>query len=589
MGTERRKQPTTTGGGSVRTDEVVDGAPPSGPVPLPTGAVRRVVMDPSYDDEVFEIAAAKRDAEISHLGLGNNTIKESDPRRQHLESFFGDPSHRKGTRSYPVNGPSGGPRQRPLPTGNLNTAPSPGVLVLGPGGGPALLPAHAQAQRDLETAYTRVTTENPATSVLVGPLRTDALASLDRLAAAHQRKVARGLPAPTDELEGGLRKIVTSFGAEADRVLRQQRWEDLVRARMEFLATRSEKVLAEQAMQRAGDDMVLAGEIYDGLYAPLGFAPDAIGRITSGGHERALVDLRKVIPAPVWAGFLAGVTKSDPVLAFAVANGASVATDADPSSVLRVWRLLTGTLASVATARAVLALPTLVGGDVDRALKVARVLGTTAVPDLVKLTQIDGGGVIDTAAKLARLAGLGGDPETNHRILALTDPVSDKDLTAFNSRLGTSCTDAEARWTTLTTAVADEKTRSQVIRSFAKAPEAGLTDWTLLLDNWDDFLDRTSVDSAQVARLLTCGVFRASRNIYFSPNWGNGCVYTFSFVGGGRIEPEWHIHFQGRGTVVGAGWKNKAQKGDPGVKTYDQAPSLQTALKAVDVWRVVSI
>ncbi len=76
MGTERRKQPTTTGGGSVRTDEVVDGAPPSGPVPLPTGAVRRVVMDPSYDDEVFEIAAAKRDAEISHLGLGNNTIKE---------------------------------------------------------------------------------------------------------------------------------------------------------------------------------------------------------------------------------------------------------------------------------------------------------------------------------------------------------------------------------------------------------------------------------------------------------------------------------------------------------------------------------
>lgn len=471
-----------------------------------------------------------------------------------------------------------------------NAVITPPVLVLGAAAGPARTPAQSDALAALQAEHDRVVTASPPTGVLLAPALRSATDEIDQLTAADTRRSSRGLPEGAVPLADRLAAVVARFATEAKRLQKQQQWEDLVAARHAFVAGKGDAVHAEQALARAADDVVLAGRVYDELYSPLGFAADLTAR--TAGNENALLELKASIPAPLWPTFLTTVSTSDELMAFALTNGAQVAADADPSSVLRVWHGLPSDVATAAVARGLLGLATLVGGDVAKALRAGKLLGTDSVPDVAKLEEIDADGTITTIARVEKLAGLGGDPLTNHRILKLADPVSEDQLKEFNSRLAKTHVAGSELWTALTTTLPDAQKRAQVIRSFAKAPDAGSADLTTLLDNWDRFHDRTAVSATQVASLVTVGVLVPAGNLYTSGEWGKGCVYTFNFAGQGRIEAEWHIHYAADGAktrTVGAGWKNASQKHDRGVKTFDQAPKLITAITAVGRWKVVRI
>jgi len=72
--------------------------------------IQRELLDKDYEDDVFDVAAGKRDAELANMRLGSKGIGPTDPRRQSLETFFQDPAHQKGSRSRAAKGPGPGRR-----------------------------------------------------------------------------------------------------------------------------------------------------------------------------------------------------------------------------------------------------------------------------------------------------------------------------------------------------------------------------------------------------------------------------------------------------------------------------------------------
>jgi hypothetical protein len=111
-----------------------------------------------------------------------------------------------------------------------------------------------------------------------------------------------------------------------------------------------------------------------------------------------------------------------------------------------------------------------------------------------------------------------------------------------------------------------------------------------MVDSWDDMSDRGTVDGKIVAQLVSKGMLIAKGKLYNSGTWGHGAVYVFEVPGGGRIEAEWHIHFQSAGgnreaNIAGAGWKNASQKYGVGAKSFDgNEPQLVAAMRATDKW-----
>lgn len=147
---------------------------------------------------------------------------------------------------------------------------------------------------------------------------------------------------------------------------------------------------------------------------------------------------------------------------------------------------------------------------------------------------------------------------------------------------------AQARWEDTVRA------RHAFVAARADAPAAELaikraaTTLDVITGQYAALEDRTQVPAGSVARLLRDGVLRPIGKVYTSGKYGLGATWVFAYIGGGRLDPEWHIHFQAAGrttNVAGAGWKSGGQKFGVGVKTFDMAAPIQKALKDLGQWK----
>jgi hypothetical protein len=408
-------------------------------------------------------------------------------------------------------------------------------------------------------------------------------------------KVAHGAGQAGDsaKLTESLTTVVEQFRTDAHREVERGEWEDSVRARSAFVKSKANQEMAERALGRAKQAVPLATDIYDGLYEPLGFAEPAIAEIAQASCEAQLLALCAVIPPGDWPALLVAATKSAALLAFTVGHQASLAGVADTAKVIRVWHANATAITSVAQCQTILGL-NLVNGDVLKAVKAARILGTVPVPDVATLAALDAGGHLASIAEMESLAKLGGDLVANKSMRALPTPPKDTEITAFNTKAGTTAAEVAECWDLLTANVDDDLKKCQIIKSLAMAPEAKRTHFKTLVENYDDLMDRTSISGSTVASLLDAGLLKARGKKYSSGNWGPGAVYVFELTGQGRLHPEWHIHFKSAGgkkeaLVAGAGWKDADEKYGAGVKTFGGSePKLVASLKAAGAWKSTS-
>jgi len=554
------------------------------------------MIDSKHDTEIFEVEVAKRQAQVANMNLGRSKIGQDDPARKHLEDFFSDPANRKGTRSYPVNGPTGSvgrthPGTTVLPAGS--TKP----LILGPGSGPVLTEAQAgraqQADSDQATGERRVqevfdqaTKSDPGTlAPLLSPLLLQAKKKIAELGTAGVRKAQYGV---THDGEVGKRTaridgIVTGFKTEVDNVLRNRSWETTVKDRNDYFASKDNQEMAALALTRAKDDLGRASAIYASLYSALGFDEARIGRITAASGEVGLLDVQAALPPVEWTGFLTAVTENDELLAFAIAHGTELATVANPGAVIRVWQA-NPTHVTKDSATTILGLA-LVGGDAASGAKAATWLGTVPVPDIGVLTNISND--MTSLKTVGSYVACGGDVVSTKEMRALAEAPSLPQITAFYRKVSTTQADAATAWTSLKNAVDDEQKRSQIIRSVAKAEGATRVLFDLLVAEWGQLNDRESVKSTTVARLLKAGILIVRGKYYESGNYGKGAIYVYEFAGQGRLYPEWHVHFKYQSKawqITGGGWKNGDEKFDVGVKTFDNALGLQEVMKGKPGW-----
>jgi hypothetical protein len=193
------------------------------------GRVQRVILDPSYEDEVFDVEAAKREAETINMNLASRRIGPADPRRQHFETFFGDPAHQKGSRSYPAAGPGGaGPAVAPVRPAQQTTLPD--VLVAGPDASMSLrLPGQVGGEHEIEAIYQSYVSRDPTLRVILDPLRTAALRDIEALGERGVRKTTRGSGEAGDDatLTMKVGGIVSNFRADAIREVGRVEWADL--------------------------------------------------------------------------------------------------------------------------------------------------------------------------------------------------------------------------------------------------------------------------------------------------------------------------------------------------------------------------
>lgn len=559
------------------------GAPPEGRQPV----VLRQVIDSGYDNEIFEVEAEKRRAEVSNLRAGGGRIGPLDPRRQHLEGHFADPANRKGDRSYPAIGPAPGGPRRDRPASEPATT-LPGVLVVGPDATVSpRLPEQADGEHAIQAHFDRLTGPDPTVVGLLDPIRLTALSAVNDLGRRGVRKVAYGVGQANDnaDLTAKVAAIVATFERDATRAVEQRQWESTVEARAAFVASKADQPMAAKALDRAKQDVARAGAIYDGLYQVVGFDVARVDRLAATATEDGMLDLRGVIPAPEWPAFLMAATTSDELLTFAVAHKADLTGVANAASVMPVWQANPVHVRSVADADTILGLA-LVTNDVAKAVVAASLLGTPQVPDIAALTVICAAGVIPTINNLRLYVNAGGDPVSNKEMRALPEAPTLAEIKAFNAKVGRTPVEAAASWTALKANVTDDQKRYQIIKSIIKVEDASLADFTRLVTNWVALSDRTTITSGTVASLVKSGLLVPRGKVYDSGTWGRGCVYVFNLAYQGRLFPEWHLHFQfGRTTTVaGAGWKNQDEKYGSGVKTFGSAPALEKAISDAGYW-----
>jgi hypothetical protein len=215
------------------------------------------------------------------------------------------------------------------------------------------------------------------------------------------------------------------------------------------------------------------------------------------------------------------------------------------------------------------------------------------IADLPALAAVDASGAFASIAELTELAELGGDLVSSKRMRALASPPRDEHITAFNQRAGTTAAQVAAEWAHIQATIADVGLHGLLVRAFALAPDARPVDLGRMVDNWTAMSDRSTVEGNVVAALVNRGMLLPKGKSYNSGTWGHGGVYRFEIPGGGRIEAEWHIHYQSSGskkeaTIAGAGWKNKAQKYGVGQKSFDgNEPQLVAAIRAKGEWMKV--
>jgi hypothetical protein len=590
-------------GGATRIRRATRG--PGGPAAAPaetsrirprTGApVIRRLLDEAYEDDVFDIAQGKREAEVSNMQLGSKGIGANDPRRQTLESFFSDPAKQKGSRSSPAKLTGGSGAARAAGPGQLPSAPLPGVMVVGADATTApRSKEQADAEHKIHDIAQAAVAKTPSLSGVVQALKSRALTSIAAMGKNKLAKMNRSIGQDDDmaALAAEAKAIVDQFQADVTRKAEAATWEATVDERNAFVAGKPNPAMAAQALERAKQAIPLAAQIYDLIYAPLDFADASIARVTALNAEQRLVNLQPTMPG-TWQAFVKAATAVDKRLQFALDNAADLATVAAPGPALRVWFANPTKIANAAEAQAILGL-SLVGNDPVVGAKAARQIGLSMIPDLATLTTINDSGLFDSIADIADLAALGGDLVTSKAIRELDPAPADKHISAFNAKAGTTATQVAASWTHLTTTIADDTVRGQIVSSLALAPDAGKTDLTRMVDNWAAMSNRTTVEGDVVAQLVSKGMLVARGKTYDSGTWGKGAVYTFELAGGGRIHAEWHIHFQSAGgkreaTVAGAGWKNASQKYGVGQKSFDgNETKLVKAMRDTGKWIVKS-
>lgn len=570
---------------------VAEGGPATSALPL-----RRQLIDSEHDNEIFEVEIAKRRAQVTNMNLGGSKIKQDDPARKNLEGFFADPSHRKGTRSYPVNGPTEGGGGRVHP-GTTVLAPSQTTLILGSGGGPALTEEQAgrsqQAESDQATAEKQVqdffdesTKSNPDTlAPLLNHLLLRAKKGIAELGTAGARKAQHGVTHQdeTEQRAFKINGIVEEFKVQVGNVLSKRAWETTVKDRNEYFASKDNKEMAALALARAKDDLGQASAIYAALYSAVGFDKERIGRVTSASGEAGLLEVHKALPEGEWAGFLTAVTADEVLLAFAITHGKELAAVPNAGAAIRVWQANPDKVTKE-TAATILGL-SLVGGDATAGATAATWMGTVPIPDIGVLTTISG--TMTSIKNVGLYVACGGDVLSTNEMRAMTEKPDLKDITTFYSKVSTTRADAAAAWTSLKDAVDDEKKRCQIIRSVVKAEGATPVLFNLLVAEWDDLNDRESVTSGTVARLLSAGLLIVRGKYYESGKYGKGAIYVFELAGQGRLYPEWHVHFKYQSKkweISGGGWKNSDEKFGVGVKTFDNALGLQKVMEGKKGW-----
>lgn len=552
--------------------------------------LRRAILDPSVEDEVIDVEIAKRQAQVANMNLGRGRIAQHNPERQNIEAFFADPANRKGDRSYPAVGPGvkgdRGPRADGAPTAATTTLP--GVLVVGPDAS-SRLPEQATGEQEIQDHYRQLTVANPLAAGLLDPILREAMTAIEEVGRHGVRKVTHGAGQDGDVRKRGekITGIVTGFKRDASRAVEQQSWEGTVTARNDFINGKEKKEMAARALERAGQDIGRAGAIYDSLYQPIAFDEERVARLASTSSERQLIGLSGVIPPAAWAALLSTITASDELIQFAIAHQPALTGVANAALVVPVWHANPAHITSVADVNAILAL-NLVQNDVAKGIDAASVLGTVPVPDIAALTVIDG--QVASIKNVKTWAAIGGDVLATKGIRALPEAPKLEVIQTFYAKAGRTKAEAQQSWTDLTTHVTDDQKKSQIVQSVAKAEKATLADFNRIVTNWATLGDRTTVNSATVAQLVTAGILLPVGSTYTSTEWGRGATYFFTIGGQGRLTPEWHIHFKfdkKDPTVVGAGWKNQSQKHTLGVKTFDQAATLQKAIRDTNKWIVV--
>ncbi|MGH9132773.1 MAG: hypothetical protein ACRDZZ_02465, partial [Ilumatobacteraceae bacterium] len=484
-----------------------------------------MILNTADEDDVFDAAAGKRDAELANMRVGSKGIGPTDPRRQSLETFFQDPAHQKGSRSRPAAGPGSGPRAHGGNGGRGTTPPTtlPDVLVAGPDTSVTpRLPEQATAERTIQEVVDAGLAKNPALAPVIGPLQAEALAQIGAMGRSKLSKVTHGAGEAGDsaKLTSGVTSIVDQFRKDVAREVEQAAWEGTVKQRAAFVNTKPDKAMAERALDRAKNAIPFANDIYDKLYAVVAFDEPAIGEISKGSCEQGLLDLCAVVPPGDWSALLGAITKDTSLLAFAIAHRASLGV-ADTAAVVRVWHANEAALTSAADCAAILAL-TLVNSDPAIGVRAARLLRTPQVPDLAALTALDTGGNFASITEIASLTKLGGDLSANKAMRALSPAPNDDDIKAFNTAVGRTPAEAAASWNALTTNVADAQKKYQIIRTLKVVPSATKTDFDRLVTNYAALMDRTTISGNTVALLVDAGVLQPLGKTYTSGNWGHG-------------------------------------------------------------------
>lgn len=298
----------------------------------------------------------------------------------------------------------------------------------------------------------------------------------------------------------------------------------------------------------------------------------------SHNDPRQAPDIKEMIiamPIPHAAGHIAWLlTQVGLVIKFGYDNRAHLNV-ANFQEVLLTWFHLQGVVTTCPQAVNVLALGIIANNADARAL-----LGTPQIPDIAALTAINATGNFANTAEVQRVMAWGGDIIANERLETVV-ALTAAEITNWNGRVGARARELYNSLLLNIGAVAD---RANLIRSFLRAPRATAGNFASLLGQNANLNNKNAVPMATLCTLLRCGLIRrASCNSYMT-NFGKGVTWIFMYANGGRLDPEWHVHFRASGRrtlVVGAGWKYRGEKYALGVRANGPSEPLASTLTEV--------
>ncbi len=135
--------------------------------------------------------------------------------------------------------------------------------------------------------------------------------------------------------------------------------------------------------------------------------------------------------------------------------------------------------------------------------------------------------------------------------------------------------------------------RVALIKFWLKVPNCSVGNLVYFVANYSKLQAKETITTKMVARLLSAGLLKATKSHFYQTTDGMGQTFIFMLPNqGGRIPPEWHIHFAAAGgnrpaKPVGAGWKLQSEKHTRGTKLFGDPGDLPKALG--DLWKPPTI